>query len=73
MLILDDLLDISKIEAEWMDLENVDFSLRSALYLTLKTISVRAIEKRHIFDPHRGSRSSGPSHRRYIMIETSHE
>lgn len=45
MLILDDLLDISKIEAEWMDLENVDFSLRSALYLTLKTISVRAIEK----------------------------
>ncbi len=45
MLILDDLLDISKIEAERMDLENVDFSLRSALYLTLKTISVRAIEK----------------------------
>jgi osomolarity two-component system, sensor histidine kinase NIK1 len=45
MLILDDLLDVSKIEAEKMDLENIDFSLRSALYLTLKTISVRAIEK----------------------------
>jgi len=45
MLILDDLLDISKIEAERMDLENADFSLRSTLYLILKTISVRAIQK----------------------------
>lgn len=45
MLILDDLLDISKIEAERMDLENADFSLRSTLYLTLKTISVKAIQK----------------------------
>ena len=45
MFILDDLLDISKIEAERMDLENAEFSLRGALYLTLKTISVRAIEK----------------------------
>jgi osomolarity two-component system, sensor histidine kinase NIK1 len=45
MFILDDLLDISKIEAERMDLENTEFSLRSALYLTLKTISVKAIEK----------------------------
>jgi osomolarity two-component system, sensor histidine kinase NIK1 len=45
MLILDDLLDISKIEANRMDLENTGFSLRSALYLTLKTISVTAIEK----------------------------
>src|SRR5271170_726887 len=45
MLILDDLLDISKIEANRMDLENAEFSLRSALYLTLKTISVSAMEK----------------------------
>jgi osomolarity two-component system sensor histidine kinase NIK1 len=45
MLILDDLLDISKIEANRMDLENSDFSLRTALYLTLKTISVAATKK----------------------------
>lgn len=45
MLILDDLLDISKIEANRMELENADFSLRSALYLTLKTISVAAMQK----------------------------
>jgi len=45
MLILDDLLDISKIEANRMELEYADFSLRSALYLTLKTISVAAMQK----------------------------
>src|SRR5271170_1112829 len=45
MLILDDLLDISKIEANRMDLERSDFSLRTALYLTLKTISVAATKK----------------------------
>ena len=45
MLILDDLLDISKIEADRMDLENTNFSLRSALYLALKTISVKATQK----------------------------
>lgn len=45
MLILDDLLDISKIEADRMNLENTNFSLRSALYLALKTISVKATQK----------------------------
>jgi len=45
MLVLDDLLDISKIEADRMDLENANFSLRSALYLALKTISVKATQK----------------------------
>lgn len=45
MLILKDLLDISKIEANRMDLENANFSLRSALYLALKTISVTATQK----------------------------
>ena len=45
MLTLDDLLDISKIEANRMDLENADFSLRSELYLALKTISVKATQK----------------------------
>ena len=45
MLILDDLLDIAKIEADRMDLESANFSLRSALYLALKTISVKATQK----------------------------
>jgi osomolarity two-component system, sensor histidine kinase NIK1 len=45
MLVLDDLLDISKIEANRMDLENANFSLRSALYIALKTISVKATQK----------------------------
>lgn len=45
MLILDDLLDISKIEANRMDLEKAEFSLRTALYLTLKTVSVNAMKK----------------------------
>lgn len=45
MSILDDLLDISKIEAGRMYLENADFSLRNLLYLTLKTISVKAAQK----------------------------
>ena len=45
MFVLDDLLDISKIEANRMDLENAKFSLRSALYLALKTISVKATQK----------------------------
>ena len=45
MLIIDDILDISKIEANRMDIESAQFSLRSALCLALNTISVKASQK----------------------------
>ena len=45
MLIIDDVLDIAKIEADRMDVEHAKFSLRSTVYLALKTISVRASQK----------------------------
>lgn len=45
MLIIDDILDISKIEANRMDLESAQFSLRWALCLALNTISVKASQK----------------------------
>jgi osomolarity two-component system sensor histidine kinase NIK1 len=45
MLIIDDILDISKIEANRMDVESAQFSLRSALCLALNTISVKASQK----------------------------
>jgi len=45
MLIIDDILDISKIEANRMDVESAEFSLRSALCLALNTISVKASQK----------------------------
>jgi osomolarity two-component system, sensor histidine kinase NIK1 len=45
MLIIDDILDISKIEANRMELESAQFSLRSALCLALNTISVKASQK----------------------------
>jgi osomolarity two-component system sensor histidine kinase NIK1 len=45
MLIIDDILDISKIEANRMDVESAPFSLRSALCLALNTISVKASQK----------------------------
>jgi len=45
MLIIDDILDISKIEANRMDVESSPFSLRSALCLALNTISVKASQK----------------------------
>jgi len=45
MLIIDDILDISKIEANRMDVESASFSLRSALCLALNTISVKASQK----------------------------
>ena len=45
MLIIDDILDISKIEANRMDVESAQFSLRSALCLSLNTISVKASQK----------------------------
>jgi osomolarity two-component system sensor histidine kinase NIK1 len=45
MLIIDDILDISKIEANRMDVESARFSLRSALCLVLNTISFKASQK----------------------------
>lgn len=45
MLIIDDILDISKIEANRMDVESAQFSLRSAVCLALNTISVKASQK----------------------------
>src|SRR5437762_1516873 len=45
MLIIDDILDISKIEANRMEVESAQFSLRSALCLALNTISVKASQK----------------------------
>jgi osomolarity two-component system, sensor histidine kinase NIK1 len=45
MLIIDDILDISKIEANRMEVESAPFSLRSALCLALNTISVKASQK----------------------------
>lgn len=45
MLIIDDILDISKIEANRMDVESAPYSLRSALCLALNTISVKASQK----------------------------
>jgi osomolarity two-component system, sensor histidine kinase NIK1 len=45
MLIIDDILDISKIEANRMDVESAQYSLRSALCLSLTTISVKASQK----------------------------
>lgn len=45
MLIIDDILDISKIEANRMDVESAPLSLRSAICLALNTISVKASQK----------------------------
>src|SRR5947207_13849875 len=45
MVIIDHILDISKIEANRMDLESTQLSLRSALCLALNTISVKASQK----------------------------
>lgn len=44
--IIDDILDISKIEAGRMTVEEIPFSLRSIVYGVLKTLSVRATQKK---------------------------
>ena len=44
--IIDDILDISKIEAGRMNVEEVPFSLRGIVFSVLKTLSVRATQKR---------------------------
>jgi osomolarity two-component system sensor histidine kinase NIK1 len=43
--IIDDILDISKIEANRMTIEQIDFSLRTTIFGALKTLSVKSIEK----------------------------
>lgn len=43
--IIDDILDISKIEANRMTIESIDFSLRSTVFGALKTLAVKAIEE----------------------------
>lgn len=43
--IIDDILDISKIEANKMDLERVPFSIRSMVLNALKTMAVKATER----------------------------
>ena len=43
--IIDDILDISKIEANRMDLEEIPFSLRGAIFNALKTLAVKATER----------------------------
>ena len=43
--IIDDILDISKIEANRMDIEKIPFSVRSAVFNALKSLSVKANER----------------------------
>ncbi|BFZ60649.1 histidine kinase osmosensor [Saitoella coloradoensis] len=45
LLIIDDILDISKIEANRMTVEEIPFSLRSAVFGVLKTLTVKASQK----------------------------
>ncbi|KAI4117381.1 MAG: hypothetical protein LQ345_002369 [Seirophora villosa] len=44
--IIDDILDISKIEANRMDMEQVNFSMRGSIFNALKTLAVRASTKK---------------------------
>jgi signal transduction histidine kinase/DNA-binding response OmpR family regulator len=44
--VINDILDFSKIDAGRIDLEAIDFNLRDCLEATLKTLTVRADEKR---------------------------
>ncbi|KAK0548889.1 histidine kinase osmosensor [Tilletia horrida] len=44
--IIDDILDISKIEAGRMNVEQIPFSLRGIVFSVLKTLSVRATQKK---------------------------
>lgn len=44
--IIDDILDISKIEAGRMNVEEIPFSLRGIVFSVLKTLSVRATQKK---------------------------
>src|ERR1700674_3999039 len=44
--VINDILDFSKIEAGKIDLEAIDFNLRDCLETTLKTLALRADEKR---------------------------
>ncbi|KAL8690766.1 MAG: hypothetical protein Q9218_003859 [Villophora microphyllina] len=44
--IIDDILDISKIEANRMDMEEVNFSMRGSVFNALKTLAVRASSKK---------------------------
>ncbi|KAJ2090743.1 histidine kinase osmosensor [Coemansia sp. RSA 986] len=43
--ILDDLLDLSKIEAGRMSIENIHYTLRSAIYGVLKAVSLKFVQK----------------------------
>jgi signal transduction histidine kinase/HPt (histidine-containing phosphotransfer) domain-containing protein/BarA-like signal transduction histidine kinase len=45
LLLIDDILDLSKIEARKLDLEIIDFNLRSALEESLDLLAIRAQEK----------------------------
>ena len=44
--IIDDILDISKIEANRMIMESISFSMRSSVFSALKTLAVRANDKK---------------------------
>ncbi|CAJ0748535.1 20361_t:CDS:2, partial [Entrophospora sp. SA101] len=44
--IIDDILDISKIEAGRMTIEQISFSLRSAVFGVLKTLAIKATQKK---------------------------
>ncbi|KAJ1988049.1 histidine kinase osmosensor [Coemansia spiralis] len=43
--ILNDLLDLSKIEAGRMSIENIQFTLRTAIFSVLKTVSIKSVQK----------------------------
>jgi light-regulated signal transduction histidine kinase (bacteriophytochrome)/DNA-binding response OmpR family regulator len=43
--LINDILDFSKIEAGKLDFENIDFTLRAAVYDTIKALAVRAHQK----------------------------
>jgi signal transduction histidine kinase/CheY-like chemotaxis protein len=55
LIIINDILDYSKIEAGKLDLESISFNLHESITNTIRTLSIKAINKklelRHLIDP----------------------